>query len=92
MNVEEEQCSVPVGWPCFWCEENVGVADQGMIDHTGNVYHRECFMRPIIGSVAHLLKRCSCFNPESIECDPKGYTRREAAKLALALWEEQTEP
>jgi hypothetical protein len=91
MNVAPEHCATPVGWPCVWCEEQIGVADDGIIDASGNVFHRECFMRPIIGSVAHLLRRCCCFVPNSTEDDPKGYSKREAAKLALDLWEEQTE-
>jgi hypothetical protein len=48
-------------------------------------------MRAIIGSVAHVEHRCSCFVPGSTESDPPGMTRREAANAAVKLWQEQQE-
>jgi len=55
----------------------------------GNILmHRNCGLRGVIGSVAHIQRRCSCYVPTSSERDPAGMTRRQAADAAVAAWEE----
>lgn len=49
--------------------------------------HRTCFIRQIVGSVAHQTRRCSCYVPGSVEDDPPGTSLREGAKSARLLFE-----
>lgn len=53
------------------------------------VEHRECHLRSVIGSVAHVQKRCSCYVLGADETDPPELTKRQAARLAVELWEER---
>ncbi len=80
------QVPVPVG-RCFHCEETFVAEDSGVIDCIGNAMHYNCFLRGIIGSVAHLQKVCCCFVRGASEGDPPGMTRRQAADAAVKLWE-----
>lgn len=80
----------PVGVPCAHCQEPIIAGDSGWI--LGNyVFHHDCHMRGIVGSVAHQEKRCSCYVPGSTEDDPPGMTRRRAAQAAVALWQSSHE-
>jgi len=88
----------PTGANCGWCEDRIEADDDGIVldaspdigfvirlsdGSLGLPYHRECFLRTLIGSVAHVEKRCSCYVDGSKESDPPGMAKREAAKLAL---------
>jgi hypothetical protein len=53
------------------------------------VYHRECLIRSIVGSVGHLLRRCPCFG--GVEGDPPGMTDRQAARAACDLFDSRRE-
>jgi len=64
---------------CGWCAEPI--EDDG----TGDGLHRECLIRMVLGSVAHLQKRCHCYVPGSEENDDPSLTLREAARAAAAL-------
>lgn len=74
---------------CIHCGEKIGLGDAYQIvpaypsgPHGSEVrYHRECWVRAIVGSVAHLERRCSCFVPGSTETDPPDLTKRQAAQL-----------
>ena len=70
---------------CVYCGEVVSNGEQHPnFDHS---IHRECAFRTIVGGVAHVLRRCSCFNPESkLPSDPPNLTKREAAIAARDLW------
>jgi len=81
---------------CGWCAEPIeddGAGD-GLTDSTcsgdkapgvnGNL-HRECLMRMVLGSVAHIQKRCHCYVPGSEENDDPSLTLRQAAKAVAAL-------
>lgn len=59
--------------------------------HVPIVQHRACAVRAVIGSVAHLERRCSCYIPGADEGDPPGLSKREAAEAALAVWLAQQE-
>lgn len=77
---------------CSYCEEEIITGDAVEYLNGGQVaLHKNCEMRAIIGSVAHVEHRCSCFVPGSTESDPPGMTRREAANAAVKLWQEQQE-
>lgn len=84
---------------CPWCEEGVLPEEEDFrgprmhIDANGRgslrLWHRECAARSVLGSVAHLERRCSCFGGDQTDGDPPGYTRRQAAKAALELAQKQ---
>jgi hypothetical protein len=44
--------------------------------------HDECALRVVLGSVAHIERRCSCYIDGADEGDPPGLSRRDAAKAA----------
>ena len=69
------------GEPCIIGKERIRrLADRRLA-------HGECLLRQVIGSLAHLEKRCSCFVPGSTEGDPDGMSLREAAKAAAEAYE-----
>jgi hypothetical protein len=93
-----EAVPAPLGEKCMHCEEPIGPEDQGFLirhlcEHGSNhaPYHRECFMRSIIGSVSHQLRMCSCFEPGSTCGDDPRLTKRQAAKesFQLYLWRQE---
>lgn len=51
----------------------------------GEPLHNECQIRLVIGSVAHIERRCGCYVAGSTESDPPHMTLREAARAALVL-------
>lgn len=81
----QPHAETPVGEPCCHCEEKIEDGDQGYIYANGPAAHRNCFIRQISGSLAHILKRCGCFVPGSQEHDPPGLTKRQAANLAAEV-------
>jgi len=75
---------------CQHCREEVLPGDAIMAFNNGDVImHRVCGLRGVIGSVAHLQRRCSCYVKGSTEDDPPEMTRRQAAEAAVTLWETQ---
>jgi len=92
----EDEVPVPVGAPCLWCHELIAVWDSGCImahigpGHTRSdaPWHHECFVRSIVGSVGHLLGRCSCNGGD--DDDPPGLTKRQAALAACLLYAERS--
>lgn len=73
---------------CAHCDEEVKNGEPIMAFSNGDVVmHRNCGLRGICGSVAHVLGKCSCFVPGSQESDPPGLTKRQAAELAVAIWQ-----
>lgn len=82
----------PVGDACLHCAERFVEGDAGVVMmHVGldggalRAQHRECFLRGVVGSAAHLEKRCTCFGGTDEDGDPPGLTKREAARLACRL-------
>jgi hypothetical protein len=69
---------------CGFCGEEVVGGQEAPVQ--GSALHRECHIRLVVGSVAHLTGRCSCFVPGSYEDDPPGMTLREAAWAAVQLY------
>jgi hypothetical protein len=69
---------------CLYCGEDVlPWDDQRQTNGGALIFHAECLLRQIVGSVGHQLGRCTCFGGN--EDDPPGMTRREAAKAAADL-------
>lgn len=87
----DEHVETPVGHCCRYCDQPIAADDRGVFvqffapDRQSRLVpeHYECFMRQIIGSVAHQERRCSCFGKQ----DPPEPNRREAARAALAVWQ-----
>lgn len=73
---------------CQWCDEPIEPDDK--IDTLGILpMHHECLFRSIMGSAAHIERRCSCYIDDASETDPPDMSRREGAKAALAAWKAQ---
>lgn len=72
--------------PCVFCDELITYADAREDFADGRRAHRNCALRQVIGSVAHLEKRCSCYVKGSEAGDPPEMSRREAADAAAQLW------
>lgn len=69
-------------WRCAWCDEPVE-ADEQADRPCSQPMHRDCLLRGVIGSVAHIERRCSCYVPGSTDSDPDGLTKRQAATAAV---------
>lgn len=87
---ELERIDAPSLAPCARCGEYIRSSDDGfavpvMGEPLLAAYHRACFLRGIVGSVAHQKKLCACFGGAG-EDDP-GLTPRQAAEAAVKLWE-----
>jgi hypothetical protein len=77
------QVSTPIGTVCDHCVEEIQMGESGFIV-SGRLFHQECWLRLIIGSVGHQMKLCTCFKgPEAALEDPENLSIREAAKLAV---------
>ena len=69
---------------CGFCGEPIDGPEcplQGSPQHL----HQECGIRLVIGSVAHLERRCGCYVAGSEEGDPPHLTLRQAAHAAVTL-------
>jgi len=77
--------------PCVFCDEPILPDEQVQPIWGGEAerrqVHRECLLRQVVGSVAHQMEECSCFEPGSTRGDPPGMTKREAARAAADLWQ-----
>jgi hypothetical protein len=72
---------------CGWCDEEVLAHERQAFCETP--MHWECAVRSIIGSVAHIERRCGCYVPGSDAGDDPRLTRREAAcRAAMAFGRE----
>lgn len=78
------QVDIPVGAICGWCHERININDNGV--YFANVdsapHHHECFVRMIIGSVAHQQGTCSCHDGSALHCE-SDLSRHDEAKLAF---------
>jgi len=69
---------------CGFCNERIEPGQRAPV--SGSDFHHECHLRLVIGSVAHIERRCGCYVPGSIEGDPAHMTPRQAARAALVLY------
>jgi hypothetical protein len=73
---------------CAHCDERFVPGEDVVVMNNGEIImHRNCAIRGVTGSAAHILRICSCYVPFSDEGDPPELTTREAANLAVELWE-----
>lgn len=77
----------PLGAVCLFCDELVDEHDSGLITPallaegpTMSAVHLECHLRSVLGCVAHLEQRCSCYGGG----DHEGHDRA-AARAVLAF-------
>lgn len=87
-----EEIDPPVLAPCARCGEFIRSTDSGFaVPVLGEpllaAYHRACFLRGIVGSVAHQQKRCSCYVAGASCNDDPNLNVRQAAEAALKFWE-----
>ena len=86
--IEEMRKPFPAGERCLWCTEvfdevagDAGQAlpgpDGGQVRHV----HKECMLRQVAGSLAHMEGRCSCYVGGG--CSDSGMSAR---REALAVW------
>lgn len=88
---EGVQVRTPVGEHCDWCQTPVMEGDRGLIMWTQGLagtypvpMHRECHLRTVMGSVAHMEGRCSC---RTGDWSNRPQTPSEVRQEALELWE-----
>jgi len=83
------QAPTPVDVACMYCDELILMGEDGFLDSGSNPFHRECWVRMLIGSVAHQRHLCTCYMPEGAAQphEPEGLSRRQTAKLAVAYHE-----
>ena len=70
---------------CQWCDEPLLDHERHPLLGAGTCLHRECGISSVVGSVAHLSGKCSCFVDGAEEGDPPWMTKRQAAKAAADL-------
>ena len=67
---------------CVYCDEDIK-PEERLEKMPLLVAHRECVVRSIFGSIAHIRKQCSCFGGTSTDEDLlPGLTKRQQARLA----------
>jgi hypothetical protein len=72
---------------CAHCTEAILESEERMQFNNGQVWmHRNCGLRGILGSLAHVQGRCSCYVAGSTAGDPEGMTPRQAADAAVEEW------
>ena len=72
----------PMG-ACLWCNELLADNERHPLVRT---MHKECAVRSVVGSIAHIEGRCRCYCPGSEEDDPPELSRREAARVAYVAF------
>lgn len=78
-----------MSWQCLYCREPVEPGDSFRVsgqrfDGAEVLLHAECWVRLVVGSVGHMLRRCSCYGGDMD--DPPGLSLRDAARQAHALY------
>lgn len=87
------QVPTPVGKPCAWCETTIADGDQGflipgaLLGGNGKLHsswqpwRRECLLRTVIGSPAHLDGMCRCHGGEEAQPQSPAEKRVEAVEV-----------
>lgn len=83
---EEMRKPFPAGESCLYCTEAFADGDSGqampmcLADGTAGIrhVHKECMLREVVGSMAHLGHRCSCYGGNA-----HGTSREDA----IEVWE-----
>ena len=78
--------NTPANATCVWCGEPILPEEDGIIGENGGCEHIECFIRSIVGSVAHQEHRCPCYGGSEDHYE-NGMTKRAAARAAFENWQ-----
>ena len=89
----EETIPTPVGETCLHCDDPILEGERGVTmpliaaDRQPRVavYHWECHLRLIVGSVRHQRGQCGCFTGDFSVDDDADYPSRRAAAIAAAI-------
>lgn len=73
-------------WACPWCLEDVLPGERFTATMNGERFHQECMARQVIGPVAHLERRCSCYVLGSEVSDDPSLSKRDAAREAFRMF------
>jgi len=89
---EVDRVPIPVGELCSWCEEHIEPDQNGieMVHGWGPGWeyrpiHQECLMRSVIGSLAHIEGRCTCFGGTMDFNEPR-MSKRQEALIVFQRW------
>jgi hypothetical protein len=86
--------AVPVGESCVHCDEQINMRDAGVILPYASppplefFYHKNCWLSEVVGSLAQL-HTCRCYGGDG--GIPPGFTPRQAANAAVALFHQTNE-
>ena len=75
---------------CPHCEEPI-MPGEPVAPTEGTKMHWECGLRAVSGGANHLLKQCTCCGG-ILPPDPAFLTRRQAARVAAAIFKVMKEP
>jgi len=86
---DAQRVPTPVAVPCIYCEEPIQIEDDGILSSCLDALHRTCWIRMLVGSIAHQRHVCPCYLPEgeAQQHEPVGMSRRQAARLAADYYE-----
>jgi hypothetical protein len=71
---------------CTHCTESVLPTERLFEYANGPVAHYACFLRQVVGSVAHQQHRCACYGGGQREGDDPTLSPRQAAEAAVAYY------
>lgn len=75
-----------VGQTCVMCPDPILAGEDACRTPVGQDYHLECWLRPVLGDVQHLERRCLCFrgrgNELVLDSDTHA-TYRDSARATL---------
>lgn len=78
---------------CPWCDEPCEDGIWWLFDGPeGERWHKECQLRMLIGSLAHVERRCACFVPGADEGDDPALSKRENARLSYEAFRRTKPP
>jgi len=101
---DTNHADTPVGTPCAWCDETIAQGEHGLfiphVTSTGSAetlevsavylpYHQECMLRTVLGSLAHVERRCTCYGGTKNDEAHGALTKRQEARLVVAIWEQR---
>lgn len=50
---EIPKIATPVGEECLWCEQPIAAGDGGGTYYSGQITHKECSLRQVMGGIGH---------------------------------------
>lgn len=65
---DDEPIAAPVGNICMYCKEAIQLGDNGRITPMGQIEHRECSLRAVMGGIGHLVdhdRYCRDLGPDA---------------------------